>query len=179
MSCDLLPRLLALLEAKEGRASVILSGRIGAGKTRFAERLAADLKMREIEVGGVIQPRLVQNGKTIGYTIRDLATGEERLFANLDPPGIKVGKYFVKEESVAFARRAVERAAKEARVVFIDEVGRLELVDAGHAPGLRTVLESSALPVLVVRREFVDQVVRTFSLGRFVVVPVEEGMSDD
>ena len=174
----LLPRLLALLEEGEGKSTLILSGGIGAGKTRCAEKLVADLKTRGISVGGVIQPRFVQDDETIGYTVRDLAAGEERSFASLEPPGIAVGKYFVKAEAVAFARCAIERAAKEAQIVFIDEVGRLELAGEGHAPAVRTVLSSSALPVLVVRTEFVDRVVRAFSVEPFTVIALEEGTSD-
>jgi nucleoside-triphosphatase THEP1 len=179
MSGHLLPRLLALLEEGEGKPGVILNGDIGVGKTRCAEKLAADLKTRGISVGGVIQPRFVQNDETMGYTVRDLATGGERSFASLKPPGIALGKYFVKEEGVTFARRAIERAVKGARVVFIDEVGRLELAGEGHAPAVRAVLTSNVLPVLVVRTEFVDQVVRAFLLHRFVVMPLEEGTSND
>ena len=179
MSGHLLPRLLALIEEAEEKSGVILSGGVAMGKTRCAERLAADLKTRGIAVGGVIQPRFVQNDKTIGYTVRDLATGEEKLFAGLTPPGIAVGKYFVKAEAVAFARCAIERAAKGARVVFIDEVGRLELAGEGHASAVRMVLTARVLPVLLVRTEFVDRVVRTFSVQQFTVMALAEGTSDD
>ena len=178
MSCDFLPRLLALLEEGPGRG-VLLSGSIGAGKTRCAERLASELKAQGVSVGGVIQPRFVQNGETAGYTVRDLASGVELFFATLKPPGVAVGKYFVKEESISFALRAIEWAAREARVLFVDEIGRLELAGEGHAEAVRAALESNALPVLVVRTEFVDRVARAFLSDRSVVLAVEGGGTGD
>lgn len=173
MPSDLLPRLLVHLEEKRRESCVILSGGIGAGKTRTGERLAAALAARGFTVGGILSPRVVRRGKTIGYTVRDLASGVKQPFASLDPPGETVGKYFVSQSGLAFARSSIQQAARSAQVVFVDEVGRLELSGRGYAPALRALLRSHALPVLLVRCSFVDAVVKTFSIAHHEILPVE------
>ena len=166
MPSDLLPFLLAHL-GKE--SCLILSGKIGAGKTHAAEYLVTALKESGFVVGGVLSPRVVQDGETVGYTVRDLATDDERPFAALTPPGMRVGKFFIAEEGITFACGAIERAAEHAQVVFVDEVGRLELAGGGLAPAVRVLLRSAACPILLVRSVFVDAVVRTFAIA-----PAEE-----
>lgn len=169
MPCHLLPLLLPHL----GKGScLILSGEIGAGKTQAADDLAAALKERGLAVGGVLSPRIVEDGQTVGYTVRDLATDEERPFASLRPPGVPVGRFFIAEEGLTFARGAIERAAGHGQVVFVDEVGRLELAGGGLAPALRILLRSAACPVLLVRSELVDAVLLTFAIARSEVFPV-------
>ena len=166
MPSDLLPFLLAYL-GKE--SCLILSGKIGAGKTHAAEYLATALKERGFAVGGVLSPRVVQDGETVGYTVRDLATGEERSFAALVPPGVRVGKFFIAEQGLAFACSVIERAAQHAQVAFVDEVGRLELAGGGLASAVQVLLRSAALPILLIRSAFVDAVARAFAVS-----PVEE-----
>lgn len=173
MPSDLLPCLLVHLEEKRKKSCVILSGGIGAGKTRTGERLAAALTARGFTVGGILSPRVVRCGKTIGYTVRDLASGVEQPFASLNPPGVTVGKYFISEQGLAFARSAIARASRIAQAVFVDEVGRLELSGRGYAPALRALLHSRALPILLIRSSFVDAVVKTFSITHHEILSVE------
>ena len=171
MPSGLLPFLLAHL-GKESR--LILSGEIGAGKTRTASYLATALKKRGLAVGGVLSPRIVRDGETVGYTVRDLATDEERPFAALTPPGVRVGKFFIAEEGLTFACGVIERAAAHAQVAFVDEVGRLELAGDGLASAVRILLDSTACPILLVRSVLVDAVVHTFAITRFKEFPVEK-----
>jgi len=172
MSGDLLPRLLVYLRHRKERSCIIISGEVGAGKTRAAEQLVVALKKEKITVGGVLSPRIVQDGVTIGYTVFDLTSGEERLFAALNPPGIVVGRFFVDQEALDLARRAIGGAAQNAQVVFVDEVGRLELEGAGLALAVDTLLNSSALPVLLIRDSFVPAVVKTFSINQYIPYPI-------
>ena len=171
MPGDLLPVFLACLGTD---TRLILSGEIGAGKTSVAIHLAAELGEQGVAVGGVLSPRIVQDGATVGYTVRDLATDEERPFAALTPPGVRVGKFFIVEEGLAFACGAIEHAAEHAQVGFVDEVGRLELAGGGLASAIRVLLRSATCPILLVRSVFVDAVVRTFAIARFKELPVEQ-----
>jgi len=154
---------------------IIIHGGIGVGKTRLAEQLAAALIERGIKTGGILSPRILDGNETIGYTIRDLSTGEEQPFVRLIPPGIPIGKFYLMEDGLAFAHAAIERATKNKQVVFVDEVGRLECDGKGHAPAARTLLRSQALPVLLVRSSFVERVVETFGIARYQLLPVESG----
>ncbi len=168
MSRDLLPRLLVYLRHRKERSCIIISGEVGAGKTLVAKQLAAALKRLNITVGGLLCPRIVQDGATVGYTVCVVISGEERPFAGLSTPGIVVGRFFIDRKVLELACRAIEDAARNAQVVFVDEVGRLELQGAGVALAVRTLLNSPALPVFLVRDSFVPAVVKTFSINQYI-----------
>ncbi len=156
-------KLRAPLEAKS-RAPVILAGGIAAGKTRTAARVAEFLRDRGVTVGGILAPRRLKGDVTVGYSVVDLETGEERGFAEPTPPGRPVGRFFVRPEALRFARDAVHRAAGECDVVFVDEVGRWELDGGGHAESVRELAASDAVAVFLVREAFVDDVIAAFGL---------------
>ncbi len=163
-----------VLDGLQTRTPVLITGEIGAGKTRTAELIAAELVKRRIPVGGVLSPRIMRGDETVGYTVRDLSTGEERPFAGREPPGVPVGRFFVSEGGLEFARGAITRAARNARVVIIDEVGRLELAGTGLADAVRIALAGHALPVLLVRTDFLAAVREAFSLSRIIAIEVKE-----
>ena len=151
---------------------VIIQGEIGAGKTRFAERLVIALRQRKFTVGGIISPRILDSDETIGYRVRDITTGEEQLLATVAPPGIRVGKFYLLQDALTFARTAIEQALSTANIGFIDEVGRLELAEKGHAPALRVLLQSDAIPVLFIRTKFIGGIVDKFNIADYAAFPV-------
>ncbi|MCX7750897.1 MAG: DUF2478 domain-containing protein [Candidatus Bipolaricaulota bacterium] len=143
-----------------GERALLVTGRIGAGKTRAVLALAAELRHQGLRVGGVASPRVLDGEKTVGYRVRDVRTGEERPLCSLEPPGIPFRRFFFSPEGVAFATAALARAAAEADVIFVDEVGPLELAGGGFAPGLRKVLRAEAFLLLTVRPSLVGEVRR-------------------
>jgi nucleoside-triphosphatase THEP1 len=162
----------------DDRTCIIIHGGVGAGKTRLAKQLATALIERGIKTGGVLSPRILAGSETIGYTIHDVATGEERPFVRLTPPGIPIGKFYLMEDGLAFARAAIERATRATQVVFVDEVGRLECDGKGHAPAVRTLLLAQAVPIFLVRSAFVEWVIETFGIARYEPFSVESGLPD-
>ncbi len=152
---------------------IIIHGAIGEGKTRFGERLVIALRESNIKVGGIISPRILSGNDTIGYRVRDIDTGGERLLATMNPPGVRVGKFYLLQNALDFVRKAIESAAVAAQVVLLDEVGRLELDDKGHATALRALLRSETIPVLFVRSKFVQRVIQKFSILDHAEFPVD------
>jgi len=167
------PVLAAVVEQVEQHKQkcIIVQGEIGAGKTRLAEVLVTELRKRGLKAGGIVSPRILDGEDTVGYRVRDIATGQERAFAKLDPPGIPIGKFYLSEDALVFARAAIESAIATDQIVFLDEVGRLELDDKGHADALRTLLRSGPIPVLFVRTKFTDAVVEKFAIADYTSFP--------
>jgi len=153
---------------------ILLVGGIGAGKTSTGLRLLSLLRQSRIPVGGFLSPRLMRGDETVGYSLIDLTTNATHPFANLEPSDVRIGRFFVPTQSLATADRIVTAALDETSVVFLDEVGRLELQGNGHAPAVRRLLASEALPILLVRDDFVDQVTRTFGIEDPVIFRVED-----
>jgi general stress protein 26 len=158
------------------RPPVVVAGGVGAGKTAAGLRLAQRLRDAGVTVGGILAPRLVERGETVGYNVLDVSTGEDVAFARADPPGQAVGRFFVRPAGLAFAERALRHGIERADVVFIDEVGRWELAGGGHAPALVDLLQSRVLPVLFVRAELVQAVADRFALQAAKVLRLAESV---
>jgi len=94
---------------------------------------------------------------TVGYRVRDVATGEERVLCRDEPPGIPFRRFFFSSDGLAFANAALRRAAEWADVLIVDEVGPLEIAGDGFAPGVRAALDSQAFLVLTVRPSLVAE----------------------
>lgn len=171
MSADLVRRIAAL--AATGSEPLIVSGGIGAGKTTQAAHAARQLTSQGVKVGGVLAPRILKGNQTIGYQITDLMTGETRPFAGLSPPGVEIGRYFIEPVGLAFATEALATAVRTCRVVFVDEVGRLEVAGKGLAAGTRALLASDTQAVLLVRDAFVFAVAASFGLTCFENIVIQ------
>ena len=143
---------------------ILLVGGIGAGKTSTGLRLTSRLRSIGLPPGGILAPRILEGDETIGYSVIDLSTNTTHSFAGLEPDDVKIGRFHVSRDGLQRAGNAVRRAAGKRSVVFVDEVGRLELSGGGHAPAVRHLLASSSIPILAVRRDWVDDVIRTFEL---------------
>lgn len=155
-----------------GGRALLVTGEIGAGKTRAALSLADDLQRHGLRVGGVASPRVLAAGQTLGYRVQDLATGEEHPLCRDRPPGIPFRRFFFSREGLAFANAALERAAREGEAIVVDEVGPLELGGGGFAPGLKAACESRAFLVLTVRPSLASEVRRWAELEDAPLFPL-------
>ncbi|MBS3787153.1 hypothetical protein KGY79_03020 [Candidatus Bipolaricaulota bacterium] len=169
---DDLFRLLLDHLSSEGSYTIIVSGPVGSGKTRLIKKVVARLKREDKEPGGVLSPRLMNSGETVGYDVVNLTTGDRRSFVRSNPPGRKVGRFFLKPDGLKFANRAVSEAAGVRDPVFVDEVGRLELEDNGLAPSVKELLSSRSQAVLLVRDEFVPEAREVFEISEYDEIKV-------
>jgi general stress protein 26/nucleoside-triphosphatase THEP1 len=160
----LLDRILAGVNGLGPVRPILLVGGIGQGKTSTGLRLLSLLRQSGLQVGGFLAPRVMEGEETVGYSLIALATNATHPFASLEPSDISVGRFFISEKGLAVADRAVTASLEEASVVFIDEIGRLELGGGGHAPALRRLLASNVVPILLVRDELVEEAVRSFGI---------------
>jgi nucleoside-triphosphatase THEP1 len=152
---------------------LILHGPIGSGKTTTARRLAQTLAAEGVAIGGVLAPRLVESGSTVGYAVEDLATGERRPLASLQGRGVPAGRYILSEDGLEFAHKAIERALSAVDVVFVDEVGRLELDGGGHAASVQAAIDRDTTCVLLVRSGLIDRVLERFGIAGALVLRVD------
>lgn len=136
---------------KAGKRGLIITGPIESGKTSAILALSAALKEKGILVDGIASPRLLAHGKTVGYKVQDVRSGEEYPLCSLRPPGLPFRRFYFSPEGLAKANIILARAAKEAEVAVIDEVGPLELSGHGFAPGLSACLAAKAFLLLSVR----------------------------
>ncbi|MFC2095966.1 pyridoxamine 5'-phosphate oxidase family protein [Candidatus Bipolaricaulota bacterium] len=155
----------AQIEFQRKKQPILLVGGIGSGKTAAGLRLLSLLRSYGIQVGGILAPRLLKDEETIGYSIIDLSTNATHPFASLEPSDIQIGKFYISQVGLDLAERTIRNALNEKPVVFVDEIGRLELEGEGHAPAVRQLLQSNTVPVLLVRDTLVEQAVRVFEIA--------------
>ena len=102
--------------------------------------------------------------RTVGYDLEVIGSGERISLASEEPPGQRVGRFYLREEALQQAGIVLKRAAMLQPVVILDEVGRLELSGRGHVGALESILVGYALPVLTVRLPFIEAIRNRFGL---------------
>lgn len=149
---------------------IIVSGHLGTGKTRLCEEVVVRLKDEGINVGGVLSPRVVDGESTVGYEIVDLSSEERKDFAQLSPPGVSAGRFYIDERSLEWAKEVIRKASSSADVVFIDELGRLEMRNRGFAGVTREALSADVQVVLLVRSRFLTDMKDKFKIDEYDLV---------
>ncbi|MFO7938731.1 MAG: nucleoside-triphosphatase [Bacteroidales bacterium] len=153
----------------------IVTGTIGEGKTTQIEKIVETLKNKNIAIGGIFSPRIMENGTTTGYDVVDIATNERTAFLRTseDKRLPKIGRYSILSKGIKRGHKALKNSQKQHRVVVIDEVGRLELDDAGWAEHLHYLLSDSKCSVILsVRDRFMEEVIDKWFLKDYTVLPV-------
>ncbi|MCH3916467.1 MAG: hypothetical protein LKE40_03155 [Spirochaetia bacterium] len=111
------------------------------------------------------------------YTLLSLATGRQYLSLADCPPGLRLGRYYVREEAFASAQAELLDSLQQAvghATVFLDEIGRLEFsMGLGFDGLLRTLLRNERIElVLAVRDEFMPAVIAAYGLSGWSVEQV-------
>lgn len=172
MADDLLRVVLAHLDLREG-FPILVTGDVGAGKTRACSGVIQELQAEDYEIGGILSPRLMESGVTVGYDVINLKSGERREFLRSEPPDErKIGRFYLKSGGMEFASAAISRGVDEDDLVFLDEVGRLEFEGLGLAESVEKLLESRTQGVYLLRKAFLARFRESFSVSQYDEVSV-------
>jgi len=157
--------------------AVIVTGATGSGKTPLVSSVADDLVVRGFQVGGFLQPAILEDGEKVGFRLRDLSSGEIVELARRVAPGDgEFGTSFeFFDEGFDLGRRALLTIPSGA-VLVLDELGPVELRGGGHWPAVERALRSSVIGalVVVVRRNLVPALVEALDATDVVVVDLGE-----
>lgn len=142
---------------------ILLTGVKGAGKTTLLETAARLLEAEGVRAAGILSPGYFENGRRTRFDLLILATGERLPLAERDfsePPDS--GRcYRFRQETIAAGLRALsDGGLSAADVVFVDEIGPMELRGEGWGPALDAVSALPAPMVWVVRPNLVEEVRR-------------------
>ncbi|RPH75463.1 MAG: DUF2478 domain-containing protein [Candidatus Rokuibacteriota bacterium] len=148
------------------RATTIITGPTGSGKTTLATAVVEQLRARGMRVAGVLAPGLLADGRRTGFDILNLATGERTPLARegVAPgthgtgPHARWSRFAFSPEGLTLGRRALLADITGADVVVIDEVGPFELSGGGWADALDVLKGFDGVTILIVRESLVEQV---------------------
>ncbi len=137
--------------------NLIVTGEIQSGKTTWCTKYSHWLLEQKFTVGGVLCPEARNNDTKIGYDIMDAQTKRSIMFGRFtseaDFPSEPVGDYLISYEGLEFANRAIQKAIENrCDMVFIDEVGHLELAGKGIIESVRTACKKAPNTTIVVRK---------------------------
>jgi nucleoside-triphosphatase THEP1 len=140
----------------------ILTGAQGSGKTTFLLKLAAALARRNISVGGILAPVVLQHGKRLGYDVQDIASGQQSPLCRIGmgTEELRAGPFAFLNQGITLGEDAlITAAAARKPVVVIDEVGPLELSGKGWSNAMPRILtRAGSVAILVVRPSLIGHV---------------------
>lgn len=152
--------------SSQGGKIFIVTGEKEEGKTSSLIEIIEKLKSRGVRVGGFISPRIMVDGKTIGYYIESVLDGRRQLLmTETEQNGFqKIGRFWLDPNVIKRVTSTIEEQALSPSVIFIDEVGRLEMEGQGWDEVLRSLLLANVVVVIAVRKAFVDEILKHYSI---------------
>lgn len=162
----------------------LLTGAVGGGKTTVAERVAGLALRQGLACGGLLAPALLDAcGRKAGIWGLDVGSGERRLLARTDHHlgGPAVGPYSFDAGALAWATEVVLGAIGACDLLFVDEIGKLELWQGlGLVPVLPPLAAGKAHRALVlVRESLLDELRQRLAGVETVVFEVREADRDE
>jgi nucleoside-triphosphatase THEP1 len=172
-------RLNEIRREQEGARKVyIVTGAVGEGKTAWLAKLTGLLMERGIKTGGILALRIMADGKTTGYDITDIRTGERTPFLRHTGDAlIGVERFTMDKAGYNAGMRALDPALNSTvDVVILDEAGPLELRGQGWSDRISGLLhETRVILILAVRKNLTDAVTQKFGITGAGVTDVANG----
>ncbi|NLU45460.1 MAG: NTPase [Euryarchaeota archaeon] len=132
-----------------------ITGLPGSGKTYTLMRVIEMLRDGGHTVGGMINEPVTDGRRKIGFTVRNILTGESQSFADQETESkIMIGRIGVdldRFEEVGIA--AIRQACEECDIVVIDEIGKIEVESQLFVDTVKWALERNKPMILTLHKK--------------------------
>ena len=145
------------------RSCRIITGELGEGKTTLIGHIASTV----LSPVGFIS---IHRGDE--YFMENLETGEEKLLMTRENVFASKWKNWYVDFSL-FDSVMERMKSVHSGPVFLDECGRMEIEGKGYAPVISLLKNRDVDLYITLRRPFVEDFVRAFSIVDYSLVPVE------
>lgn len=147
-----------MLMPQRALSSFLLTGHSGVGKTTAVLRILEVLKALGVTTGGMITEEAREDGKRLGFRIKDISSKEEGWLASKRrEEGPRIGSYRVNKEDLdEIGSQAVLRASKSDEVVVCDEIGPMEMTSEEFQGAVRRALEADKVFLATLHSKYVD-----------------------
>ena len=130
--------------------NILITGRPGSGKSTLIQILIDHFKDRKIS--GIVTPEIRKQNKRYGFKIIDIATGEEAIMASVDINSNKrVSKYQVDVDAIDRILNKLEDGLNEADIIFMDEIGKMELYSQRFKNTVKEILNSNKTVIATIQ----------------------------
>jgi nucleoside-triphosphatase THEP1 len=144
---------------------ILWVGEKHSGKTTALADFVENARTEGFKIAGILAPSIYHNSRLMGFDVLDLRDAARAPLARREICGDTVGHFTFLDEGLRLGNAALSKEATEsADLIVVDEFGPLELSGRGWRSSVDSLLDSSNHTVmLVVRRQLVDSVRRTYS----------------
>lgn len=133
-----------------------ITGLPSVGKTRTLLKIVEKLEEKEGIVGGMVTESIDEGTTRLGFRLVNWLTKEEGILAHVDftDAKVKVAGYGVDMNVLeTIGVPAIEQAIKEAEVIVIDEVGKMEMESAAFCAAVKKALDSSKPMIMTLHKK--------------------------
>ncbi|MDD4308263.1 MAG: NTPase [Thermoplasmata archaeon] len=173
-------------EVEEAIASEVpkigITGLPNSGKTQLLLKVIEMLEAEDKVVGGMITEAIIFRNKKVGFYVVDWLTKKKRKFAheNIEST-VHVEEYGVDMRALdAVGVKAIKKAIKEADVIVIDEVGKMEVESPGFVEAVNEAMDCDKPLILTLhkksRNPLLQDIRRRDDLRILEVTPVNRNL---
>jgi len=139
--------------------NILITGKPGSGKTTLLKEISQKLRSK---ISGFYSEEIRKNGKRVGFKIKTFE-GKEGLLAHLDfKSKYQVGKYKVNLKDLEeIGVKAIEKGIEEGKIIFIDEIGKMELFSEKFKEAVLKALNSKnkvLATIMLAKNPFADKI---------------------
>lgn len=170
------PKMIKCVPADPACRRIILTGAVQCGKSALAEKLINRLKEKNIAMAGILARGLWKNNKREGFDLMDIQTGKVTPLARLSAESVTQNhdqipfSFFESGVTAGFNALSFDRC-KNASVIIVDEVGKLESKGLGWTPCLAPLLTlSRACHIWIVREKLVRPICRIWPVEQTIII---------
>ena len=146
---------LAIVDTMINDIKIGITGLPGSGKTYVLLRVIEMLKDDELIIGGMIDEPLTDGRHKIGFSVRNIMTGETQVFANASIESkIMIGKIGIdlaKFEEIGIV--AIREACEKCDIIVIDEVGKMEVESQAFVDAVKEALDVDKPMILTLHKK--------------------------
>jgi len=155
---------------------VVISGGKHCGKTSFAEHLIEDFKSKNWPVSGILAPSTIENSVRASIYVKNIKTNETKLLASrtksISDCKCVYGGFTFSQSALNFAETSLLDYT-QGNIVFIDEVGPLELSGLGYANAFNALLSANISALFVViRKPLVKKFLEEFNVDNYQIIDI-------
>ena len=133
-----------------------ITGLPSVGKTRTLLKIVEKLEEKETIVGGMVTESIDEGATRLGFRIVNWLTKEEGILAHVDftDAKVKVAGFGVDMNVLdGVGVTAIEQAIKEAEVIVVDEVGKMEMESPAFCAAVKKALDSSKPMIMTLHKK--------------------------
>jgi Predicted nucleotide kinase len=156
--------------------NILITGRIGAGKTTVCKKIAEELRGKEYGVFGFLTFPIIESDRRVGFYIVDVKSGERTVLAKEYEEGMegqRLKNYIFSLDGIEFGIRALNDGGD---VCFVDEIGLLELRGKGFFEAIQKLGNCKDL-IVTARTKFAAEVKKLFAID-FKMVDITASNKD-